>query len=184
MTAPRFSTNRTKTLVIVRHAHRNKDKGRSADNGLSLKGHLQTKWIRLFFKRVYSDQKLAEQKIIVYSSPKQRCIETVEGVAKRYGTRVEIFPLLDEQLEAENPVSFRKRIDRFIRWWQEEAPEFCVVCSHGDWIPLFLQKATGVVGKVGKGGIIELAIEKSKNTSIVWFLPHIEVIRKPQQTEY
>lgn len=154
----------TKTLVIIRHAHRDKSQGRDIDNGLSEKGLKQAKRATQYFERRYGGTRPK-----VMSSPKVRCVETVLAIADFSKKRIEISELLDEQHEGEAQRAYKKRIDEFLRWWREEGPPLTVISSHGDWIPQFLKDATGAWIDLKKGGWAELEIiDKSPN--LTWLI--------------
>ena len=67
-----------KSLIILRHAHRNKPFGGLLDNGLSRKGKKQAAQAGKHFLEEYG-----RVKALVLSSPKRRCIETVEPIAEK-----------------------------------------------------------------------------------------------------
>jgi broad specificity phosphatase PhoE len=134
-----------KTLFLIRHAHRDTDNGRELDNGLSEKGKAQADKILNYFQKKHSD---VDAKLI--SSPKKRCIETIKPLEKIYKRKIEIFDLLNEGYRLE------KRIKEFIEWWIEEAPEYTILCSHGDWIPYCIEELTGARVECKKSSIAEI----------------------------
>lgn len=143
-----------KTFVLVRHAHRDTDSGREKDNGLSSKGRDQAKEFR--------DAMLGmalEQPALFLSSPKKRCVETLEPFAKKLTATVEIDKLLDEQSHGESYGALERRIELFIAWVQKSETPLIVACSHGDWIPLFVEKAARLARDFRKGewAIFEVA---------------------------
>jgi broad specificity phosphatase PhoE len=170
-----------KTLILIRHAHRTTE-DRSKDNGLSPKGQAQVKQLVKFAKRRLASlsQKSLSQKskgseknsqvseksksakktdlpaVKFYSSPKKRCIETVAPVAREYLQTIEIEDLLTEHSSSENEALYLARIDEFLDTWKYEAGNVTVVCSHGDWIPLAIQKLTGVKLNLRKSGWVEV----------------------------
>src|SRR4051794_36350749 len=95
----------TATLVIIRHAHRNKAFGAEADNGLSAKGRRQARAAARFFKKRFKGRKPN-----IFSSPKRRCRETLEPIAKLSGREIQIVDCLNE---SESPTEIRHRILRF-----------------------------------------------------------------------
>jgi len=126
-----------KTLILVRHAHRETDAGRSRDNGLSDKGREQAKAFRdEYLKAGFNEDAL------FFSSPKKRCVETLEPLAKKVGHSIEIDKLLDEQSDGESNFALTRRIELFIAWMEQTDAQTVVACSHGDWIPLFCDMAT------------------------------------------
>jgi 8-oxo-dGTP diphosphatase len=134
-----------KVLILIRHAHRDKLDGGSADNGLSSKGHKQAEGIRDWFKAHYK-----KTKAVVISSPKVRCVETVEGVADLLDTKIETVSFLDEGGSAEGK---SMRLEEF--WLQCEAP-LLVACSHGDILPVALHHFVGARADISKGALAEI----------------------------
>ena len=132
-----------KKLIIIRHAHRDKIDN-NPDNGLSPKGEKQARNLKKFFKKTY-----CESPELILTSPKKRCRETVAPLLKK-SLAFKVSPLLDEGAPLEQKVS------AFIQWWGKNAPSFTVVCSHGDWVPLCVQKLTGQGIELKKGGLIEI----------------------------
>lgn len=137
-----------KTLILVRHAHR--DKGLGDDNGLSERGQRQAKRI---CARVESHLKedSGDASIAVFSSPKRRCIETVAPLAQKLNIQVETMKLLDEGSRLE------ERVEEFFKWWIREAPQVTIACSHGDWIPCCILRMTGARVDLKKGAIAEIS---------------------------
>ncbi|MBN8553917.1 MAG: histidine phosphatase family protein [Deltaproteobacteria bacterium] len=134
-----------KTLIILRHAHRDTSE-RSLDNGLDEKGIEQVARLKKFFAENYSVKNPQ-----AFSSPKIRCQETIAAIGK-----FETMDLLDERDLKENEKEFLARVEKFMDWWKTEAADFCVICSHGDWIPTFLYKAIREPLDLKKAGLIEM----------------------------
>lgn len=122
-------------LILIRHAHRDKDLGQHADNGLSRKGRKQAIAVREYFEK-----KFKSDSIFVISSPKKRCKETVKPIAKSLEAPFRVFKLLDEQRvrPPEPNGRFQGRIRRFLKIWEDNGGIW-IACSHGDWIPECLQ---------------------------------------------
>jgi 8-oxo-dGTP diphosphatase len=139
-----------KTLVLVRHAHRDTS-DREKDNGLTEKGRRQAKAVRRFFK-----ERFGKETPLLVSSPKKRCLETLEPLAERRGLRIRV----DEHLLEGSRLS--ERTAAFAAWWRERAPALVVACSHGDWIPAFLARALGAEIELKKGGWAELTWEEGR----------------------
>jgi 8-oxo-(d)GTP phosphatase len=134
-----------KTLILVRHAHRDKLEGKEQDNGLSQKGQAQALAIERLYRKLYP----ATEPLLA-SSPKQRCVETLMPLAEKLDLDLEIMKLLSEG------DSLKKKTQKFFEWWQQEAPAIVVACSHGDWIPEFLDLATGARITCAKGSWCEM----------------------------
>lgn len=139
-----------KTLVIVRHAHRTTDDP-SRDNGLSDKGQEQIKKLAKFARH-----RLEDTKPVLFTSPKKRCQETIEAIAKEYDAKADIDQRLVERGVAETSASYEARIDEFLDAWKFEGADVTVICSHGDWIPVAIQKLTGVNIDLKKAGWVEI----------------------------
>jgi len=139
-----------KTLILIRHAHRNADDP-SRDNGLSDKGQEQVKKLVKFARN-----RLADAKPVFLCSPKKRCQETLGPVAKDLGFKFEIDERLTEHGVSENSALYQARIDEFLDFWKYECPEVTVICSHGDWIPVAIQKLTGAKVGIKKSGWCEI----------------------------
>ncbi|MGK5085497.1 phosphoglycerate mutase family protein [Bdellovibrionota bacterium FG-1] len=135
----------TKTLIIIRHAHRDKEIGRSIDNGLSPKGHAQALRILKHFKKHYT--KLHP---LVASSPKKRCFETVLPLVQNDKSRIETLSCLDEG----EPL--QAKIAQFMQWWHKQGKPLIVICSHGDWIPACIEALTGERLELNKGAWAKL----------------------------
>jgi 8-oxo-(d)GTP phosphatase len=137
-----------KTLILIRHAHRSKRWGSEADNGLSARGRKQAERLRRFFLG-----KFPKGRVRVVSSPKARCVETVEPIARSARTRVRAEPLLDEG------AALAARCARFESWWRRRAPARVVACSHGDLLPVLLLRLTGARADMSKGAWAEVRLK-------------------------
>jgi broad specificity phosphatase PhoE len=138
-----------KKLFLIRHAHRDTETP-SRDNGLSEKGLSQVKRLVPFLAdRVEGD-------IRCLSSPKKRCRETLEPVAESCGVRLEIDERLGEAGPFERKDEVLARLDSFISEWQEEGAEILLACSHGDIIPLLVERLTGARIGIKKCGVVEI----------------------------
>lgn len=140
----------SKTLVILRHAHRNIDE-RTRDNGLSEKGKEQVKRMVTFARK-----RLEDVKPVFLSSSKKRCIETITPLAKEWGATVMVDERLTEHGPTENDQAYLARIEEFLDFWKQECPELTVICSHGDWIPVAIQRLTGAECALKKCGWAEI----------------------------
>lgn len=127
--------------------------GHSIDNGISKKGEHQANLLLKHFISNFKDQNPE-----IVSSPKLRCIETVEPIAKSLDCNIKINQLLDEG------GNHLEKTNKFLRWWLEEAPELVIACSHGDWIPVFIGQITGSEIELSKGGWAEFHLTKGKTS--------------------
>lgn len=145
-----------KTLILVRHAHRETGLGRERDNGLSEKGREQAELLQDLFKKAHPGQTAR-----LVSSPKKRCLETLAPLARMLRVEVEEDPTLLES--GETPGSLESRADRFFADWVGRTEPITIACSHGDWIPEFLERYATVQTDVKKGSWAELEYDASKS---------------------
>ncbi len=154
-----------KTLVIIRHAHRDKDLGREADNGLSTKGKRQARRVAKFFEKRFS-KGYKKSRIAFLSSPKRRCVETLELAARKHRAKVEALRDLDEG------GNLSAKVDAFVRRWRESDQDLIVICSHGDWIPVFFEKFLGLCIDLKKGAWAEVEME-GHSRKLTWLLQEL-----------
>jgi broad specificity phosphatase PhoE len=155
-----------KTLLITRHAHRDVT-DRSLDNGVSSKGMKQIEELKNYFFKHYSPKNPQ-----ILSSPRLRCQETIAAIGK-----FETSDLLDERGPHEIEEEFYARIDQFIEWWKNKAHPFLIICSHGDWIPLFFFKVLNNPLELKKAGLAELTLENGE-VHLKNFVPDISQAKK------
>ncbi|MBC7690499.1 MAG: histidine phosphatase family protein [Methylotenera sp.] len=146
-----------KLLILVRHAHRDTSE-RELDNGLSERGRKQAREVLKAFE-THWESDFKNGKIALISSPKKRCIETLDPLSKHLETAVQISPLLDEQHSSENSASMLKRIEQFISWWKNDAPPLTLACSHGDWLPVCTEELVGSPVGFEKGAWVVISLE-------------------------
>lgn len=127
-----MTEKRERFLILIRHAHRDTS-WPPTDNGLSDKGHEQLKHLRSYFKKRWEKGELFD----FWSSPKKRCIETLEAVASVFGEKVQVEPLLDEQGGGESQKDLQFRVRAFLEKFSKEKNTW-VCCTHGDWVPEFM----------------------------------------------
>jgi broad specificity phosphatase PhoE len=154
----------TKTLVLIRHAHRNID-DRTKDNGLSERGVDQVKKLVKFYKNRFEGAKAT-----IFSSPKKRCQETITPLAKEAGVKFTIDDRLDEHAGNENTALFMARMEEFLDVWKYEGPALTILCSHGDWIPIAVQKLTGRSVEIKKCGWIEIEYNEGADAKLTWLV--------------
>ncbi|MBI1860916.1 MAG: histidine phosphatase family protein, partial [Deltaproteobacteria bacterium] len=87
-----MSDTSVRKLYIVRHGHRDKDQGHLYDNGLSPKGKAQAKALVPLLKPA-----LQGHDVKFLSSPRKRCVETLQPIARALKRGVSIDELLTEQ---------------------------------------------------------------------------------------
>jgi broad specificity phosphatase PhoE len=158
----------SKTLVLIRHGHRDNSR-RELDNGLTEKGREQARLIRRFFNERFHDEDFKKGLWLV-SSPKQRCQETLQPLAKSLERPLDIHPGLDEQGLREASGKFEERVLGFLREWATAGPPLTVLCSHGDWLPLAISRLLGMGVELKKGSWFELE-EESGHAALRWYIP-------------
>lgn len=136
----------SKTLILIRHAHRDKKLGADADNGISEKGEKQVKKLVKYIQEHY-----LEINPLIISSPKKRCQQTIAPVAEVFKKEIEINELVGESANIEG------RVRDFHKWWMQKAPEFTIVCSHGDFIPICIYMMTGARADISKCSLTEIS---------------------------
>lgn len=136
--------------VFIRHAHRDTSQ-RELDNGLSKKGMKQARALGRQFKKRFGK---SPGKIRLVSSPKRRCIETIEPISKLTRQKIEISDLILEEQPGETQATLKKRVTRFLREFEGSTP--VVLCSHGDWMPLALEELCGAHADLKKGSWAEI----------------------------
>ncbi len=132
----------SKRLILIRHAHRDTE-NHSLDNGLSAKGKKQVQQMVAFALR----REL--EKAVFFSSPKKRCVETITPLVREFEAKVQIETAIGEG----SPLS---SVDRFLDRWKYEGSETTVLCSHGDVIPIIVEKLTGAHIALKKAGWCEI----------------------------
>ena len=144
-----------KTLVFIRHAHRDKIPGQN-DNGLSEKGWVQAAdTANALLKR--STHWSAPPKLM--TSPKLRCVETSDTIASVLKVKSVVDEDLDEAASKESGEEFIARIKDFLARWKRNAAPVTLACSHGDWIPDAIRILTGKDYDIRKGAYIEVVLE-------------------------
>jgi len=158
-----------KTLVLIRHAHRD-TQVRSADNGLSPKGLRQTEALTGFFKRRHEAMNWDLESGLFVSSPKKRCLETLQPLAGTLNQKVTLNSDLIEQESGESFVQLQSRIENFLEWFKDRGPSWCLACSHGDWIPLALHATLKMDLEIKKASWLELEFSRGQ-FELKWFIP-------------
>ena len=144
-----------KILIIIRHATRSK-----LNSELSPLGRRQAEEIRKFTTK----KGLTELKpLLLLSSPKIRCIQTLRPLADDLGVKVTVTEILDEQSRPESDGNFIRRIYRFYRWWRIQEVACCIICTHGDWIPHFFQVVFKQNVELPTGSLAILSLAKNQN---------------------
>lgn len=153
-----------KILIILRHAHRDKDLGAAVDNGLSEKGKKQALAAAEFFLARFG----ADQKALLLSSPKKRCQQTLAPLAKRLDLDIQVLPCLNE---AQRAAQLDQNIDEFRYFWDQSSEPIVVICSHGDWIPRYLERVTGVATQLSKGAWAQLERDEwHQKPQLTWLI--------------
>jgi len=156
-----------KTLILVRHAHRDKDQGAGFDNGLSEKGQDQARKIGAHFAT-----RLEGSNPVFLTSPKKRCVETIQAIYKAVlkDTKNVKAPKVEELL-GEGPY-IDDRVEKFFDWWKDEASDLVVACSHGDWIPTFVHFTVGIDIPLKKAAYVQLNLVGSR-PMLTWLVQRV-----------
>jgi broad specificity phosphatase PhoE len=149
-----------KVLILVRHAHRSVE-DRRADNGLSEKGKLQREILTEHIEQLLPK---GPMKVSLVSSPKKRCLETLEKLASRLNLKIEIEKKLEEG--ALN----RSSLKDFLREMIQSPSDAVVACSHGDVIPSLLEIACGHPLELSKGSLVVLRITEDEEFLLEWLM--------------
>jgi broad specificity phosphatase PhoE len=149
-------------LIFVRHAHRDTARGRQRDNGLSKKGRRQALAVRNFFQSRFGKNTEAA----LLSSPKRRCLETLQPLADLLGTEIQVQSDLEERQPKESLPKFGKRVQQVCGTLRKSRERVVVVCSHGDWLPTACEKITGLAIHLNKGGWMEFSTRG--RTELTW----------------
>jgi broad specificity phosphatase PhoE len=157
---------KTKTIIIVRHAHRDKPHGRKADDGLSPKGKKQARALTKFLA------KHLDQRPRILTSPKARCQETIEPIAEKLKVKFDCAKELMEHGDfdqQESEEQFRRRVADFCDSQMATPSPLTILCSHGDWIPVALEHLTGLELSLKKGGWAEIKIQ-NETPHLTWLV--------------
>jgi len=148
-----------KRLILIRHAHR--DTGNHIlDNGLSDKGNKQ---VKLLLRFAHTREL---ENAVYFTSPKKRCVETITPLAKEFGARVTIENALDEGCSI-------SQLDAFIDHWKLYGAGLTVACSHGDVIPMLVEKLTGGMISIKKAGWCEIELV-GRDCYLTWLVQKYE----------
>lgn len=144
-----------KRLILIRHAHRDTS-DRSLDNGLSRKGQRQAGRIVRYGEKLILPEDYRKLNGEMVSSPRKRCLETVQDLAKSWKASVNVAKDLDERGETETSAAFMERIHRFLVAWQKNPCHLTIICGHGDWLPLAIFHLIGLSVEMKKGAWLEI----------------------------
>ena len=159
----------SKTIILIRHAHRD-NSNRALDNGLSEKGYKQVEILKKWLPEKI--KAFDAKSIVALSSPKKRCVETLTPVARRVLSPIEIWDELNEQSEDESQEKFWERIQHSIQKIHQRPEEVALVCSHGDYLPLFIFHLLGVNLELSKAGVCALNIQGK----LLFYLPSLKLL--------
>ncbi len=140
-----------RTLIFVRHAHRDLTAGHELDNGLSEEGHKQAIRIR---KRAMKRLERATASLRLLSSERARCRETLEPLAEALNLPIDTHP---ELVEGE-PVE--RKVAQFLQDFRKAPESVWIACSHGDWLPEAMRLLVGAPIELKKGAWAEIRFRK------------------------
>lgn len=154
------SSENIRRLFLLRHAHRDEaDYGR--DNGLSEKGLKQAQEVADALQ-----QKLKASPARLESSPKRRCLETLEPLAQKLGVSFEVSDELEERRSDEDTRALEGRIQSKIQSWAESKEPVSLFCSHGDWIPIALKQILDIEYQIKKAHWVALDFDSEGHWSL------------------
>jgi len=145
-----------KHLFVVRHAHR-KVVDASSDNSLSKKG---LKQVEALGQTLLPRLRNLESPYHFFTSPKKRCVETVQPLSEQINSRFAIEPKLDEQSFDETTEDFKNRLADFLEELMQTGPT-AIICGHGDNLPILVEQITGITVNLEKSGWVELSREEN-----------------------
>lgn len=158
-----MNEGRVRHLILIRHAHRDEGDPR-LDNGLSAIGQRQVKTLCQTFENQWLSHGL--ENFYFLSSPRKRCIETLEPIAQLVGKSVQVDPLLVELEAGEFGDQLVARIDQFMDKVASSKTSY-VCCSHGDWIPEFVQMVRGVALPLRKSEMLVFRLEPGRGPRLI-----------------
>jgi broad specificity phosphatase PhoE len=145
--------DRPAIVLVIRHAHRNKYSDVKRDNGLSKKGKQQAKKINKYFDHAFPET----ISMSLISSPKKRCLETIEAISKKRKVEIQRFAALDEGGNLSDKVKWVNR------WIRKSKSSVIVLCSHGDLIPPLMREILGQDISLDKGGVAQIEMKGSRH---------------------
>jgi broad specificity phosphatase PhoE len=74
----------------------------------------------------------------------------------RYGGELEIDGRLTETGPIERQEELLARLGEFMDEWKYQGPDLLVACSHGDIIPVLVERLTGARIGIKKCGVVEI----------------------------
>lgn len=142
-----MKTEKKKKIFLVRHAHRAFSP--EQDPPLTSRGHQQATRLKEYF---LDELQLSE--FYLASSPKKRCLQTVDPLvdylkARRQEESFFILDSLDQGATSE-------KIAHFLKWLDHHSPNILIVCSHADWLPDFVEKTANQTASFEKGQVLEM----------------------------
>lgn len=163
----------TRTLILIRHAHRDTS-NRNLDNGLSDKGQKQVKRLVKYFQKRFRYEEWSVSNIKFESSPKLRCVQTLQPLAQIVGSQVIEQAELSEQNPNESFAKFQARLQNYLKRWIESDIPVLVVCGHGDTLPLMVFHLLGTAVDFKKAGFLELEWE-SGQAHLKQYIPSLKL---------
>ncbi len=151
-----------KYLIFIRHAQQDRAT-RQPDCGLTKTGQKQAQDAAQFIVNRWVDQwvnQLADgapqPSLEIHSSPKRRCLETMEALKNITQSTIQVDPLLHEAFAHESFEQFYQRIHAFLEKWKASDSVITIACTHSDWIPVAVRSLTMVDFEVRHTGLIEI----------------------------
>jgi len=144
-----MSSQNERHMIFLRHAHAGVSDPN--DRHLSEKGQKQ---MREFTPILANTMKGQSPQLL--SSPKARCQETLRGLSETLKTPIEIETLLEERKHTETRSDSESRLSEFLAQWIENGEKNCILCSHGDCIPIMIYQCVGISTEIKRAGWADL----------------------------
>ena len=105
---------------------------------------------------------------MLISSPKRRCIETLDPLSQATGALIRVSKDLDEGGDC------REKSTRALADWRRHDDPITVFCSHGDWIPEALEAWCGLQSELKKGGWAQFESEDAEaRLKLTWLIQEL-----------
>jgi broad specificity phosphatase PhoE len=112
------------SLILLRHSQR-----QGASDQLTQHGLEQSKNRGNFFFQLYGSE------VTLLSSPKSRCLQSLERICTLSQKAPRVIEELSERFPVEDAQDFKKRVDQSLYRILSHQSEFPIIlCSHSDWL--------------------------------------------------
>lgn len=140
------------SLILLRHAQR-----QGLDDALTEHGKRQVEERGHFFFQVFGDQ------MDLMSSPKQRCLQSLETLGSLCKKPLQINEDLSERLDFEDSKAFEKRVQNALESRLSKSSwATTIICSHSDWLFVGAKYLLDLQIQFLEGSWIHLVRDQSK----------------------